>query len=501
MKIGIIVGTRPEIIKMAPVIRECEKRNVPYFIIHSNQHYSKEMDSIFFEELHLPAPHYNLGVGSGLHSNQTGNILIKMEPILLQEKPDVVLVQGDTNTVLAGALAASKLNIKVGHIEAGLRSYDRTMPEETNRIMTDHISEYLFAVGPNQEKILKSEGIDHNKIHTVGNTVSDSLFQHLEISANTSNILSDLKLTAGEYFLVTAHRASNVDVSSNLLELLHLFDEMHKNYTGTIVWPIHPRTQAKLKEFNINIDYEFAIYSNELATKIQSDNFENVIESTFGVPIFSDENNQSMYKFLVNFPDDGKFILSSLIGMILLSVLFTSVIIIAYSSALFQLVKQRKISEIKTDFINNMTHEFKTPIASISLSSEAMLKNEDIKSNQRLNNYTKIINEQATRLNSQVEKVLQIAQLQNNEIDLKIEPINLVEIINNVLRSAKVNYENKAGVINFKTNEKEVIINADKMHLTNILYNLLDNSFKYNDSKPEVVIELNKFKNHYLLAV
>ena len=256
MKIGIIVGTRPEIIKMAPVIRECENRGISYFIIHSNQHYSKEMDSIFFDELHLPAPHYNLGVGSGLHSNQTGNILIKMEPILLDEKPDVVLVQGDTNTVLAGALVASKLNIKVGHIEAGLRSYDRTMPEETNRIMTDHISEYLFAVGPNQENILKSEGIDHNKIHTVGNTVSDSLFQHLEISAQKSTILKDLDLIAGEYFLVTAHRASNVDIQSNLMELLHLFDEMHANYTGTIVWPIHPRTQSKLKEFDIKVpDY------------------------------------------------------------------------------------------------------------------------------------------------------------------------------------------------------------------------------------------------------
>jgi len=158
------------------------------------------MYSIFFEELHLPAPHYNLGVGSGLHSNQTGNILIKMEPILIEEKPDVVLVQGDTNTVLAGALAASKLEIKVGHIEAGLRSYDRTMPEETNRIMTDHISEYLFAVGPNQEAILKKEGIGVEKIYTVGNTVSDSLFQHLEISAQKSTILADLKLKERAYF-------------------------------------------------------------------------------------------------------------------------------------------------------------------------------------------------------------------------------------------------------------------------------------------------------------
>jgi len=253
MKIGIIVGTRPEIIKMAPVIRECKNRDIPYFIIHSNQHYSEEMDSIFFKDLELPNPHYNLGVGSGLHSNQTGNILIKMEPILVEEKPDVVLVQGDTNTVLAGALAASKLGIKVGHIEAGLRSYDRTMPEETNRILTDHMSDYLFAVGPNQEAILKKEGIASDKIHTVGNTVSDSLFQHLEISEEKSEILKELSLKAGKFFLVTAHRASNVDVSAHLLELLALFDKLHEQYSQTIVWPIHPRTQAKLKEFNIEL--------------------------------------------------------------------------------------------------------------------------------------------------------------------------------------------------------------------------------------------------------
>jgi len=253
MKIGIIVGTRPEIIKMAPVIRECKKRKISFFIIHSNQHYSKEMDSIFFKELKLPAPNYNLGVGSGLHSNQTGNILIKMEPILLEETPDVVLVQGDTNTVLAGALAASKLDIKVGHIEAGLRSYDRTMPEETNRILTDHMSEYLFAVGPNQQEILAKEGIAANKIYTVGNTVSDSLFQHLEISAEKSDILSTLNVEAGCYFLVTAHRASNVDNVANLLELFTLFNKLHDKYSQTIVWPIHPRTAAKVKEFNIEV--------------------------------------------------------------------------------------------------------------------------------------------------------------------------------------------------------------------------------------------------------
>jgi len=253
MKIGIIVGTRPEIIKMAPVIRECEQRGINYFIIHSNQHYSEEMDSIFFKELNLPSPHYNLGVGSGLHSNQTGNILIKMEPILLAEKPDFVLVQGDTNTVLAGALAASKLDIKVGHIEAGLRSYDKTMPEETNRILTDHMSEFLFAVGKNQQTILAKEGIAASKIFSVGNTVSDSLFQHLEISENTSHILADIGVEAKQYFLVTAHRASNVDIKPSLLELLAIFDKLHSKYSQTIVWPIHPRTQAKLTEFAIEV--------------------------------------------------------------------------------------------------------------------------------------------------------------------------------------------------------------------------------------------------------
>jgi UDP-N-acetylglucosamine 2-epimerase (non-hydrolysing) len=256
MKIGIIVGTRPEIIKMAPVIRECKKRGIAHFIIHSNQHYSEEMDSIFFKELSLPAPDYNLGVGSGLHSNQTGNILIKMEPILLQEKPDVILVQGDTNTVLAGALAASKLDIKVGHIEAGLRSYDRTMPEETNRILTDHMSEYLFAVGPNQHAILAKEGIASDKIFTVGNTVSDSLFQHLDISASSSDILAKLNVVSGEFFLATVHRAANVDIMANLLELLALFDKLYDRFKQKIVWPIHPRTQAKLTEFSIALpDY------------------------------------------------------------------------------------------------------------------------------------------------------------------------------------------------------------------------------------------------------
>ena len=143
IKIPIILGTRPEIIKMSPVIRECENQNIAYFILHTGQHYSDNLDKIFFEDLELPAAKYNLDVGSGSHAEETGDTLIGMEKVLKGEKPDIVLVEGDTNTVVA--LAASKLHIKVGHVEAGLRSYDRTMPEEINRVLADHVSDYLFA--------------------------------------------------------------------------------------------------------------------------------------------------------------------------------------------------------------------------------------------------------------------------------------------------------------------------------------------------------------------
>jgi UDP-N-acetylglucosamine 2-epimerase (non-hydrolysing) len=157
--IAVVLGTRPEIIKMAPVIRECEKRDLDYFVIHTGQHYSYEMDTVFFEQLELPLPKYNLDVGSGSHAEQTGKIMTGVEKILIKEEPEVVLVQGDTNTVMAGALAASKLHIKVGHVEAGLRSFDRNMPEEINRVVADHISDYLFAPTEGASGNLSREGI------------------------------------------------------------------------------------------------------------------------------------------------------------------------------------------------------------------------------------------------------------------------------------------------------------------------------------------------------
>ena len=187
MKIAIILGTRPEIIKMSPVIRECEKQNVDYFILHTGQHYTYNLDKIFFNDLELPAAKYNLDVGSGTHAEETGKMLIGIEKILREEKPDIVLVEGDTNTVLAGTLAASKLQIKVGHVEAGLRSYDRTMPEEINRVLADHVSDFLFAPTEKARENLLNEGVEEDKISVTGNTIVDAVYQNLEIARRKLN--------------------------------------------------------------------------------------------------------------------------------------------------------------------------------------------------------------------------------------------------------------------------------------------------------------------------
>ncbi|AFV22757.1 UDP-N-acetylglucosamine 2-epimerase [Methanolobus psychrophilus R15] len=253
MKIAIILGTRPEIIKMSPVIRECERRGLDFEILHTGQHYSFEMDRVFFEELKLPAPKYNLDVGSGLHGEQTGKMLAGIERILLEDTPDVVLVQGDTNTVLAGALAASKLHIKVGHIEAGLRSFDRTMPEETNRIVADHISDYLFAPTQNSKKYLLAEGIPEERIFVTGNTVVDAVYQNLEISKQSRKTLERFGLEEGGYFLTTVHRAENTDKKERLAGILAGFEQIYAEFSLPILFPAHPRTVKMIREFGLQV--------------------------------------------------------------------------------------------------------------------------------------------------------------------------------------------------------------------------------------------------------
>jgi UDP-N-acetylglucosamine 2-epimerase (non-hydrolysing) len=252
MKLAIILGTRPEIIKLSSTIRECQKTNTPYFILHTGQHYSYNMDKVFFQQLGLPHAKYNLDVGSGSHGQQTGKMLAGIEGILQKEKPTVVLVQGDTNTVLAGALAASKLQIKVGHIEAGLRSNDRNMPEEINRKVADHIADYLFAPTPQTAQILLGEGISKNKVFMVGNTVVDAIQQNLEIAKTKTSIIQQLNVEPGEFMLATSHRQENVDSKTRFQGIIEGLQAVQRELDIPLIYPIHPRAKKMLNTFDID---------------------------------------------------------------------------------------------------------------------------------------------------------------------------------------------------------------------------------------------------------
>lgn len=247
--ITIILGTRPEIIKMSPIIREYEKRHMDYFVIHTGQHYSYNMDKVFFEQLKLPEARYNLDIGSGMHGEQTAKMLVGIENILTKEKPDVILVEGDTNTVLAGALAASKLHIKIGHVEAGLRSYDRQMPEEINRVLVDHCSDYLFAPTEKSREILLKEGISEKKIFIVGNTIVDAIYQNLKLS--NDDTMKNLGLRQKEYILVTIHRQENVDNKEIFNNIMKGIELVSKELNLSVIYPIHPRSRKMMSKFGL----------------------------------------------------------------------------------------------------------------------------------------------------------------------------------------------------------------------------------------------------------
>ncbi|MGH7773277.1 MAG: non-hydrolyzing UDP-N-acetylglucosamine 2-epimerase [Candidatus Binatia bacterium] len=249
--ICIVFGTRPEIIKLFPVIKACDEIYQDYFIVHVRQHYSHEMSGLFLEELSINKPKHTLEVGWGSHGEQTANILEKCEKVLLREKPDVVLIEGDTNTVLGSALAACKIGIKVGHVEAGLRSYDRDMPEEINRVLADHISDYCYAPTKIAAENLRREGIELSKIIVTGNTIVDSLLHNRNVAEEKSDILARNSLSRGKYILLTVHRQENVDNEKKLRNIMDGLKRVQKAFGLNIVCPLHPRTKKKTKEFNI----------------------------------------------------------------------------------------------------------------------------------------------------------------------------------------------------------------------------------------------------------
>jgi signal transduction histidine kinase len=274
--------------------------------------------------------------------------------------------------------------------------------------------------------------------------------------------------------------------------------------------PIHQRISTrelsqllskKLQENNIGIDFEFAIYHKDLATKVQSDNFELDQVSTFGVPIFLDNNNESEYTLYINFPERTQFIWSSIVGMALLSIIFTSIIIIAYTSAIYQLIKQRKISQIKTDFINNMTHEFKTPIATINLALDAIKNPKVIGDQEKVKRYLKMIKDENKRMHAQVENVLRISKLEKNELNINKDRVDLHEIILDAIAHIELIVESRQGFIETHLDAVNSSVLANETHITNVIVNILDNAVKYSEDKPEITVITENVGNNIILKI
>lgn len=250
-KIISVVGARPNFMKVAPIHRAFHKyeNEVKHLICHTGQHYDHNMSKIFFEDLELPRPDFYLGVGSGSHSEQTARIMIEFEKVLISEKPDLIIVVGDVNSTIACSLVASKLNIKVAHVEAGLRSFDRSMPEEINRLLTDSIADYLFVTEKSGIENLNHEGIPGEKIFFTGNVMIDSLVYFLP-KAEKSDLINNLKIDSSDFIVITMHRPSNVDSKEYLKEFSGTLSKLAEK--RKVIFPVHPRTKRNLREFGIN---------------------------------------------------------------------------------------------------------------------------------------------------------------------------------------------------------------------------------------------------------
>ena len=231
---------------MSPIIKECLKRKLNFFVLHTGQHYSYNLDGVFFEQFGLPQPKYNLGVGSGTYAEEISKMLVGIEKVLIKEKPDIVLVEGDTNSVLSGALMASRLGIKVGHVEAGLRSYDRQMPEEVNRVLTDHLSDYLFAPTIRAVVTLQNEGVHNTSISLTGNTIVDVIQQYMP-----------RKKKKADYMLLTLHRQGNVDDADRFANILQGLNMVIDELNLEMLYPVHPRSQKMMSVFGLKADVLF----------------------------------------------------------------------------------------------------------------------------------------------------------------------------------------------------------------------------------------------------
>lgn len=247
MKIVTVVGARPQFIKVSMLSRLFQKDpNIKEILVHTGQHYDANMSDIFFDQLKIPKPDYNLGIGSGTHGNQTGRMLSEIESILFKEEPNIVLVYGDTNSTLAGSLAASKLHIPIAHVEAGLRSFNKKMPEEINRLLTDHLSTWLFCPTKSAHSNLKREGIK-DRVFITGDIMYDAVLHFKSEALKHSTLFSRLNLDKKDYYLATIHRAENTDRMDRLQTLLKVLSQLDR----PVVLPLHPRTKKKIEHWNL----------------------------------------------------------------------------------------------------------------------------------------------------------------------------------------------------------------------------------------------------------
>lgn len=250
--IALVVGARPNFVKASPLYRVMKEREIPTLLIHTGQHYDYELSKKFFEDFALEKPDINLGVGSGNHGEQTGKILIEMEKVLMRVKPFLVVVFGDVNSTIATALVTNKLYIPLAHIEAGLRSFDRKMPEEINRMLTDAVANYLFTPSVDADENLKREGIGEDRIFLVGNIMIDSLMEHLGV-ARKREYYKRFGVEKKKYWLLTLHRPSNVDIRDKFCDILVAIDFIRKH--RPVIFSVHPRTKKMINEFKLKEDF------------------------------------------------------------------------------------------------------------------------------------------------------------------------------------------------------------------------------------------------------
>lgn len=247
IKILIVVGTRPNFIKIAPLVSQLKKnkKKISYKIVHTGQHYDYEMSQVFFQDLKIPKPDYNLGVGSGSHAWQTARTMERLEKVVVKEKPDIVIVLGDVNATLAGALVAAKLHIKIGHIEAGMRSFNKKMPEEINRVLTDHLADFHFCSTKTAVKNLKMDGIKKN-VYNVGDIMYDTFLEGLKIAKKKSKILEIFNLRPKKFYFATVHRAENTEDKKRLENIVNAFCDIEN-----LIFSCHPRTEKYLKSYGL----------------------------------------------------------------------------------------------------------------------------------------------------------------------------------------------------------------------------------------------------------